>query len=128
MGRQKVNSFEKIDINLHVRSLEETFQWYKNTLGWDSGCDLKDADGNCQFGDVHYSYTPFIGFNLIKSEEPPLPTGFHPLIKTKNIDELYSDCKSKNVEIVSELIKQPWGNTFKIRDYNGFILEFWSEI
>ena len=119
---------EKIDINLNVHSLEETFQWYNTILGWDSGCDLKDAEGNCLFGDVHYSYEPFIGFNLIKSNEVTIPMGFHPLIKTKDIEGLYADCKSKNVEIVTEFSKQPWGSTFKIKDCNGFILEFWSEL
>lgn len=123
-----MHPLEKIDINLHVQSLEDTFAWYKDTLGWSSGCDLEDAEGNCLFGDVHYSYEPFIGFNLVKSEEATITTGFHPLIRTRDIDELYSDCRSKNVEIVSELSKQLWGNTFKIRDCNGFILEFWSEV
>ena len=46
---------------------------------------------------------------------------------SKDIDELYLDLKSKNVEIVSELSRQSWGNTFKIKDCNGFVLEFWSE-
>ena len=123
-----MHPLEKIDINLHVRSLEKTFQWYKDTFGWDSGCDLRDAEGNCLFGDVHYSYEPFIGFNLVKSKEVFLPTGFNPLILTKDINKLYSACKSKNVEIVSGLSRQSWGNTFKIRDCNGFILEFMSEI
>jgi predicted enzyme related to lactoylglutathione lyase len=123
-----MHPLEKIDITLHVQSLKETFQWYENTLDWDSGCDLKDGEGNCLFGDVHYSYEPFIGFNLVKSDQAAAPTGFHPLLKTRDIDALYADCKSKNVEIVSELSKEPWGNTFKIRDCNGFILEFWSEV
>jgi predicted enzyme related to lactoylglutathione lyase len=123
-----MHPMEKIDITLHVQSLEETFQWYQQILGWDSGCDLRDADGNCLFGNVHYTCEPFIGFNLLKSEKVITPAGFHPLIKTPEIDKLYAVCQSKKVEIVAELSQQPWGNTFKIKDCNGFILEFWSEV
>jgi len=125
--RIEMHKLEKIDINLHVKSLEETFIWYKRVLGWESGCDQTNDRGECLFGDVHYSYEPFIGFNLVKSESNNLPYGFHPLIKTTNIEELYNEVKTKNIEIVSELSNQPWGKTFKISDYNGFILEFWSE-
>ena len=128
MTDKKMHPLIKIDINLHVQSLEKTFEWYKKNLGWDSGCDFKDSNGKCLFGDVHYSYEPFIGFNLVKSEKSINPEGFTPLIMTKNIDKLYSDCKSKNVDIICDLSKKPWGNTFKIKDCNGFILEFWSEL
>ena len=117
----------KIDINLHVKSLEDTFEWYKEKLGWESHCDLKNEDGQCLFGDVHYSYEQNISFNLNKTDNAILPSGFHPLIKTEKIEILYSDLKTKNVEVVSELSEQPWGSTFKIRDLNGFVLEFWSE-
>ncbi|KKM78734.1 hypothetical protein LCGC14_1357010 [marine sediment metagenome] len=38
---------ESIDITLHVVSLERTMEWYKRILGWKSGCDLKNKQGEC---------------------------------------------------------------------------------
>ena len=38
-----MHKIEKIDITLHVTSLEDTFAWYKRVLNWDSGCDLTNA-------------------------------------------------------------------------------------
>ena len=38
---------ETIDITLHVVSLERTMEWYKKILGWKSGCDLKNNQGEC---------------------------------------------------------------------------------
>ena len=121
-------TLEKIDINLHVTSIEDTVAWYKTVLNWDSGCDLTNEQGECLFGDVHYAYEPFIGFNLHKSESPVIPSGFHPLIKTTNIEILYQQVRQHDVEIVAELATRPWGRNFQIKDCNGFILEFWAEI
>jgi predicted enzyme related to lactoylglutathione lyase len=121
-------TLEKIDINLHVTSLEDTFAWYKTVLNWDSGCDLQNDRGECLFGDVHYSYEPFIGFNLHKAEQPIVPAGFHPLIKATDIDALYQQVQQHGVDIVAELRMQHWGRTFQIKDCNGFVLEFWAEL
>ena len=120
-------TIEKIDINLHVTSLEDTFAWYKAVLDWDSGCDLSDDQGVCLFGDVHYSYEPFTGFNLHRSERSVIPSGFHPLIKTTDIDSLYQRLLQLDVVIVADLRTQPWGRTFKMEDCNGLVLEFWAE-
>jgi predicted enzyme related to lactoylglutathione lyase len=126
-----VFKYEKIDINLHVKSLEKTIEWYKDVLAWESGCDLRNKAGECVFGDVHYSYEPFIGFNLCKSDTNVIPVGFHPLVKiqdSEGLQRLYEHIREKKAEIVSEFSEQPWGKTFRIRDCNGLILEFWSEL
>ncbi|MFX1285055.1 MAG: VOC family protein [Promethearchaeota archaeon] len=125
--------YEKIDVNLHVRSLEKTFEWYKEVLNWESGCDLKNENNECVFGDVHFSDSDeFLGFNLVRSDDEEIvPIGFHLLIKVpseKLLNELYNQLKSKKIEIVSKLVIQSWGKNFKIKDCNGFILEFWCEI
>ncbi len=111
-----------------MTSLEDTFAWYKKVLNWDSGCDLRNDQGECLFGDVHYRYDePFIGFNLNKSEQPIIPMGFHPLIKTTDVDDVYQKICQHDVEIVAELATQHWGRNFMIKDCNGFVLEFWAE-
>ena len=126
-------SYEKIDINLHVKSLEKTFEWYKKVLNWDFGCDLKNEQNECVFGDVHSSHKDhFLGFNLVKSNDKDIfPVGFHLLIKIpseKSLDELYNQLESKKIEIISKLVIHLWGKNFKVKDCNGVILEFWCEI
>ena len=122
-------TLEKIDINLHVASIEDTFVWYKTVLDWDSSCDLRDEQGRCLFGDVHYTYDePLVGFNLHREANPGLPVGFHPLIKTTNIAALYEHVQQHKVEIVAELATQHWGRNFQMKDCNGFVLEFWEAI
>ena len=119
---------ENIDITLHVSSLERTMEWYKKILGWKSGCDLKNDQGECIFGDVYYSRNPLIGFNLLKANQPINPSGFHPLLKVDNLESLFTHFRKIGVEITQELQIQPWGKNLKILDLNGFELEFWSEI
>ncbi len=118
---------ETIDITLHVTSLEKTMEWYKKILGWKSGCDLKNDQGECLFGDVYYSHNPLIGFNLLKTNKPVIPLGFHPLLKVDNLESLITNFRKQNVEITQEIQIQPWGKNLKILDLNGFELEFWSE-
>jgi predicted enzyme related to lactoylglutathione lyase len=117
-----------IDITMHVPSLEKTMAWYANVLGWKHGCDLKNESGECLYGDVYYAREPLIGFNLSKSKDKLDPSSFHPLIKVPDVEELYAEIREKDVEIIQKPQEQAWGKTLKIRDVNGYILEFWNEL
>ncbi|MFX0095240.1 MAG: VOC family protein [Candidatus Hodarchaeota archaeon] len=119
---------DQIDITMHVPSLEKTMKWYKQILGWNSGCDLKNDQGECIFGDVYYSREPLIGFNLLKTDQQSNPSGFHPLIKVDDLETLLVHFKKNNVEIIQDLEIQHWGKNLKIKDINGFVLEFWAEL
>jgi predicted enzyme related to lactoylglutathione lyase len=119
---------KQIDITMHVPSLENTMEWYKRILGWKSGCDLHNEKGECIFGEVKYSGDPLLGFNLLKTDKPVIPAGFHPLIKVDDIDSLLLLLKKKNVEIIQDVRVQHWGKNVRIKDINGFELEFWAEL
>ena len=119
---------EQMDITLCVPSIEETQEWYRDVLGWDSGCDARNEAGECLYGDVHFSYDPLVGFNLSKSENPSAPVGFYPLIKVPDADALCKEFQGKGVEIIQPLVENVWGKNFRIKDLNGYILEFWSEV
>ena len=71
-----LHPIKKIDITMHVKSLEKTFKWYHDVLGWNYHCDLKDKNGECLFGDVHYSYEPNLSFNLSKTKKTTPPFWF----------------------------------------------------
>jgi catechol 2,3-dioxygenase-like lactoylglutathione lyase family enzyme len=119
---------KQIDITMHVPSLEKTQEWYKRILGWESGCDLHNEKGECIFGDVYYSREPLLGFNLLKTDGTIKPSGFHPLIKVDDLESLLLDLKEKNVAIIQDLRIQHWGKNIRIKDVNGFELEFWAEL
>jgi predicted enzyme related to lactoylglutathione lyase len=118
----------EIDITLHVPSLEKTMAWYKDVLGWDAGCDLENEAGECLYGDVFYAHDPLVGFNLSKAGADIKPSGFHPLIKVPDVEGLFQTIRDKDVCVVQAPQTQPWGVNCKIRDINGYVLEFWSEL
>jgi len=128
LGKERIVSIEQIDITLCVPSLEETQAWYRDVLGWNSGCDARNETGECLYGDVYYSRDPLVGFNLSKSADSSNPVGFYPLIKVPDVDELYKELQGKDVEIIQPPVENVWGKNFRIEDLNGFILEFWSEV
>ena len=117
-----------IDITMHVPNLEKTMLWYADVLGWKNGCDVANEAGECLYGDVYYSHDPLVGFNLSKTDTLLDPSSFHPLIKIPDADTFYAETKNKDIDITQEPQNQGWGKTMKIRDINGFILEFWNGV
>lgn len=48
-------------------------------------------------------------------------------LECKNIDNEYNRVRDKNIEIIHEVIKFPWGKIFRIKDNDGNIIEIGEE-
>jgi predicted enzyme related to lactoylglutathione lyase len=131
----------KIELNLTVPSLEETFAWYERVLGWSGHCDVRDAQGRCGFGSVIWGEMishpkgndpPMRGFNLVRyggeaetyRREHPHLTAF---IKVDDVDAVYRRVRSSGAETDGSPRDQPWGGRlFSLVDLNGFHLTLYQ--
>jgi predicted enzyme related to lactoylglutathione lyase len=127
----------KIEINLTVPSLEETFAWYERVLGWSGHCDVRDAKGRCGFGSVICGEMqsdpagndpPMKGFNLARFGGDPGTYSrehldFTPFIKVDDVDAVYAHVEASGTATDGPPQDQPWGGRlFSLVDLNGFHL------
>jgi predicted enzyme related to lactoylglutathione lyase len=132
---------DKIEINLTVPSLEETFAWYERVLGWSGHCDVRDEQGRCGFGcvirgemqsDPQGNDPPMKGFNLARfAGDPGTYRREHPhwtaFVKVDDVDALYARVRSSGTAIDGPPADQPWGGRlFSMVDLNGFHLTFYQ--
>ena len=131
----------KIEINLTVPSLENTFAWYERVLGWSGHCDVRDAEGRCGFGSVIWGEMvsdpegndpPMKGFNLARyGSDPGTYVREHPdftaFIKVDDVQAVYERVTASGTETDGPPQDQPWGGqVFSMVDLNGFHLTFYQ--
>jgi len=131
----------KIEINLTVPSLEDTFAWYERVLGWSGHCDVRDAEGRCGFGSVIWGEMvsdpegndpPMKGFNLLRlNGDPETYLREHPhftaFVKVDDTDALYERVLASSTATDGPPQDQPWGGrVFSMVDLNGFHLTFYQ--
>lgn len=107
---------------LPVYNLQQTLKFYVDNLGftdeWTWGDPPTDAgvsrDGLNLLFILNPEYTA-----LINSER----NRFEICLFVSNVDVIYQEMKSKPVQIISELITEPWHvREFSILDCNGYII------
>ncbi len=121
---------KNLTINLMVKSVNETVDFYRNVLGFEL------IMSNPEKGEFDWAMVSKDGVSLmfqeeknIKSEYPCMKNNnitpsFTMFIKTENVDKLYTTLKEK-VKIVAEYHKTFYGDyEFAIEDINGYILTF----
>ena len=121
---------QTIEFILTVPSIEETQEWYRRVLGWDTDCDIFDQQGICQFGSVVGNADGFKGFNLDRwkgdaESYRAADQHFTALIYVDDVDALYERALAAGHRPDSAPQNQFWGaRTFLLHDLNGFALNF----
>ncbi|MCU7919569.1 MAG: VOC family protein [Candidatus Thiodiazotropha sp. (ex Epidulcina cf. delphinae)] len=113
------SGFLSTTVILPVKSVRETASFYKSMLGfeiigiWEVSANGTEY-GSVQRGDV------IIEFGEGRKEYSGSGVC---LIHVENADEIYSEFKSKGVELVGDLADRDYGNRdFRVKDNNGNIL------
>jgi uncharacterized glyoxalase superfamily protein PhnB len=111
-----------------VRDMKETINFYKESLGFETGLMFPDA-ANPEYADVTkegmvFMLVPVESMGLMHKDK--LGAGIDLYLQIDgDIDEYYQTLKSKKVKIVSEIKDEPWGSRdFTIEDINGYLLTF----
>ncbi|MGC9358597.1 MAG: VOC family protein [Anaerolineae bacterium] len=142
MNAQPTYTLNRIEITLHVPSIEETADWYEEVLGWQGHFDIFDEVGHCLFGSVVRgdleadtgARQGFLGFNLSRRARDPEAetTGAglaSALIYVDDVDAVYERVLAAGHEPEAAPEDQPWGGrTFALRDLNGFLLLFAQQV
>ena len=110
---------------LAVQNLQRSVQFYQEKLGFET---LWSADG-WQF---MYRGAFMIMLGECPDEKPASEISFHSYfayIDVENIDDLYEELRSKDVEILSTIVNEKWGQReFSIKTIDGHRIRFGTKI
>jgi uncharacterized glyoxalase superfamily protein PhnB len=102
-----------------VRNLQETIDFYRDTLGFSNGW-IQDMAAGISRDEMRLifvenpDYTKIINSGI---------AGFEIIWFVDNVDEIYNEYKTKNLEIICDLEDQPWGiREFTFKDINGYCI------
>ncbi|MBL3529713.1 MAG: VOC family protein [gamma proteobacterium endosymbiont of Lamellibrachia anaximandri] len=113
------NGFLGTTVILPVKSVRETTKFYESMLGFDITGIWKVSDKGAEYGSVRRGDV-IIEFG--EGRKKYSGSGVC-LIHVDNADEIYSEFKSKGVEVVGDLSDRDYGNRdFRVKDNNGNIL------
>jgi AraC family transcriptional regulator len=114
----------------YTHDINKTCAWFRDVLGWYGGVVGMNSDGDADYGCV-YDYpgelnavglTPFRGFHVFKGEPYKGVVGF---IFVQGLERLHEFVLSNGWNQISEIKKQPWGNTeCCVTTIDGCILRF----
>ena len=110
---------------LAVKNLKESADFYKNKLGFRT---------TWEGGGWHFLTRDAINIMLgeCPDDKPASEINCHSYfayLEVKNIDELYNEYQSKEVEIISSVENKPWGQReFSIRNVDGHRITFGKEV
>lgn len=127
----KTKKFIKSSPHLPVKNLEETIKYYRDILGfydewtW-TNKDGKATDGGIRRDDMRLLFAEDAAFidtiNSYKKSRFPL------LWFVDNIDEVYLEFKSRNIELAETLQPRSYGlREFAFVDINGYYIRVAGE-
>ncbi|TXJ27715.1 MAG: hypothetical protein E6Q24_07745 [Chitinophagaceae bacterium] len=102
-----------------VRNLQETIDYYRDTLGFSNGW-IHDMAAGISRDEMRLIFVENPDYtNKINSDK----AGFEIIWFVDNVDEIYNEYKTKNLEIICDLEDQPWGiREFTFKDINGYCI------
>jgi len=113
---------------LAVRNMKQTVEFYKNSLGFKLGMTFPDAE-NPEYADLSKDgmvlmFIPAQNHGI--GSEERLGIGVYLYMNIDgDIDEYYSELKSKDVRIAVEIKDEPYGvRDFTVEDIDGYKLTF----
>jgi catechol 2,3-dioxygenase-like lactoylglutathione lyase family enzyme len=110
---------------LAVRDVEATAEYYRDTLGF-AVAFLHGSPPT--YGAVSLGEWSGAGasIHLAKADAPPPAPGLAVYLNVgPGIDALYATYRARGVDLVGEVVHQPWGaRELALRDCNGYLLRF----
>lgn len=103
---------------LYVRDAQKSKGFYVNTLGF----KVNYEDGDYISLKLEKNSETSVDLNGL-NKESNFPGHQTIILKTTNIDHTYKKLKELGVNMVSELVKRSWGNTFIFTDLDGNRIE-----
>jgi uncharacterized glyoxalase superfamily protein PhnB len=117
-----------ISPTLAVRSMKQTIQFYRDSLGFKVGMAFPDAD-NPEYADLSKDgmvimFIPAKNVGIGSREKLGVGVNMYMQIDG-DIDEYYSELKNKGIKIVVDIKDEPYGiKDFTVEDINGYRLTF----
>jgi len=117
-----------ISPTLAVRSMKQTIQFYRDSLGFKIGMAFPDAD-NPEYVDLAKDgmvlmFIPAKNVGIGAKEKLGVGVNLYMQIDG-DIDEYYGELKNKGVNVVVEIKDEPFGiRDFTVEDINGYKLTF----
>jgi uncharacterized glyoxalase superfamily protein PhnB len=103
---------------INVEDVEKTLRWYQDELG----LSVEFAWGDPV---VHGGIVAGASTFHFSQGEPTGPTTAYMTLYVNDLDELFSDIRTRAVEVVQEPQVMPWGmRAFMIHDCNGSLVMF----
>jgi RimJ/RimL family protein N-acetyltransferase/uncharacterized glyoxalase superfamily protein PhnB len=110
---------------LGTKDVRATAEFYRDKLGFQIGFLYGEPPtyAGVQLGEWTMSGA---NIHIAHAEPPPSPQGLALYFNVgPDIDALYATCAARGVEVMGEVVQQPWGmREFAIRDCNGYVLRF----
>ncbi len=117
-----------ISPTLAVRNMKQTIQFYRDSLGFETGMAFPDAD-NPEYADLSKDGMVIMLVptqNVGISAGASLGTGVNLYMQIDgDIDAYYSELKNKGVKVIVDIKDEPFGiRDFTVEDINGYKLTF----
>jgi uncharacterized glyoxalase superfamily protein PhnB len=98
---------------LPVTDVTAAQNFYRDNLGFQVDWCAGDTFGAVSHGKISIFFS---------KSQTPIPE-FTLVLNTPDADNVFSECKTPGIDIVSEIATQPWGTReFTVRDLNGHLL------
>ncbi|HYK47988.1 MAG TPA: VOC family protein [Parafilimonas sp.] len=119
----KTKKFIRSNAQLPVKSLRETLDYYRDTLGFVDEWTYKDAHGEIKDGGIRRDE-----LRLLFAEDPEFASAINnekhrlPLMWfVEDVEEVYSEFRRRGIQIADPLGTHPYGlKEFAFIDINGY--------
>lgn len=115
-----------------TKNMDKTARWFEDILGWYSGIDARDENGDGTYGCVlpfpdeikEMTCTPFNGFHLFYGE--PM-SGVVAFINVDNVEKLHDFITGNGWTQISGITEQPWGaRECSVTTIDGGVMRFFQ--
>lgn len=114
----KPKKFHRVNPFIPVKNIQETLDFYRDTLGFYDEWKWGDTDGGIRRDDMRVifcgdpEYVAAINNDIYS---------FILIWFVDNVDDIYNEYKEKGINIMQDIENKPWGiREFTIRDINGY--------
>lgn len=118
----------------YTKNMDRTAKWFEETLGWYSGIDARDENGDGTYGCVlpipdevkNMGLIAFNGFHLFQGEPSDQVVAF---MRVDNIEKLRKFVAASGWTKLSEISVQPWGaKECDVTTIDGGIMRFFQVV
>jgi uncharacterized glyoxalase superfamily protein PhnB len=124
-------SMPMLSVTLAVKNMENSIEFYTQTLGFENSFKMADPDGNLVHADLVWKNVHLMLGPTTWLPEEVIPyrgsgVGLYILAEENDdIDQYYAMVKGKDVNMVEDITDQFWGDrSFSLKDPDGYQLTF----